>query len=143
MAPPPSPPTPLSDHRRQFLSTLLDVSVRQLAWPDDAEWESRSSEEADLDDEIATFRLMRTVGRHTLLVVNGLTTNRHVGRLSSRLQPSTRVYIQMLSLVLSCPRLRHFKAVDHLLFPGSRLSSPCISSTPLGSLTRVGLQCDI
>lgn len=61
MQPPPTPPLPLSTDRRQFLATLLDVSVRQLAWPEDAEWEAPTAEEPDPDDEVATLRLMRNV----------------------------------------------------------------------------------
>ncbi len=61
MPPPPLPPLPLPADRRQVLSLLLDTSVRQLAWREDAEWEAPSGEEPDPDDEVATFRTMRTV----------------------------------------------------------------------------------
>ena len=43
------------------MSSLLDVSVRQLAWPEDAAWDAPTGDEPDPDDEVATFRIMRTV----------------------------------------------------------------------------------
>jgi len=61
MPPPPTLPAPLPAERRQFLASLLDVSVRQLAWREDAEWEAPSGDEPDPDDEIATFRNKCTV----------------------------------------------------------------------------------
>lgn len=62
--PPPAPsPPPLTEDRRKFLSALLDLSVRQLAWPDDAEWEPPGGDEPDPDDDIAKFWQMRTVSK--------------------------------------------------------------------------------
>ena len=75
MPPPPTPPLPVSTERRQFLSSLLDISVRQLAWREDAIWEAPTGEEPDPDDEIATFRTMRTVSKH-LFRLAGLTRPR-------------------------------------------------------------------
>ena len=61
MPPPPAPPAPIPTEKRQIMSSLLDVSVRQLAWPEDADWEAPTGDEPDPDDEVATFRIMRTV----------------------------------------------------------------------------------
>ena len=57
----PPPPKPLSAETRQLMSTVLDISLRQLAWPADFEWEVPSSEEPDPDDETARLQLMRSV----------------------------------------------------------------------------------
>nr|XP_019043552.1 exportin-T [Kwoniella bestiolae CBS 10118]OCF22482.1 exportin-T [Kwoniella bestiolae CBS 10118] len=56
--PAPSPPPPLTPQRREFLASMLDILIRQLAWPDDAEWEAPGSDE-DSDDEMALFRTFR------------------------------------------------------------------------------------
>ncbi|WVQ66052.1 uncharacterized protein L199_004230 [Kwoniella botswanensis] len=56
--PTPSPPPPLTPQRREFLASMLDILIRQLAWPEDAEWEAPGSEE-DSDDEMALFRTFR------------------------------------------------------------------------------------
>lgn len=64
MLPPAGPTTPLQDlpaERRDFLAALLDVSVRQLAWPEDAEWEAPTGEEPDPDDDLAMLQLKRMV----------------------------------------------------------------------------------
>ncbi len=64
MLPPPTPPTPIIDlprERRDFLASLLDVSVRQLAWPADAEWEAPTGDEPDPDDELAMLQAKRVV----------------------------------------------------------------------------------
>ncbi|KAK4688536.1 exportin-T, partial [Tremellales sp. Uapishka_1] len=55
---PPAPIVPLTGAKRQFLFSLLEVLVRQLAWPDDAEWEM-PGDDSDADDEIAAFWAMR------------------------------------------------------------------------------------
>ncbi|WRT69690.1 uncharacterized protein IL334_006680 [Kwoniella shivajii] len=63
--PPPavqSPPPPLSPERRQFLASMLDILIRQLAWPEEAEWEAPGNEE-DSDDEMALFRSFRVYCR--------------------------------------------------------------------------------
>ena len=60
MAPPPPPVPQLPQDKRDFLASVLDILIRQLAWPDDAEWETPDCE-ADPDDELANFRLLRTV----------------------------------------------------------------------------------
>ncbi|WVR08059.1 hypothetical protein IAU60_005105 [Kwoniella sp. DSM 27419] len=58
----PAPPvplaTPLSSERRSFLASMLDVLIRQLAWPEEAEWEAPGTEE-DSDEETALFRNFR------------------------------------------------------------------------------------
>jgi exportin-T len=63
---PPSTPNaalqPLSPERREFLVALLDVSVRQLAWPDNAEWEAPTGEDLDPDDDLAILQAKRLVG---------------------------------------------------------------------------------
>ncbi|KAK6908461.1 hypothetical protein I203_102463 [Kwoniella mangroviensis CBS 8507] len=56
--PAPSPPPPLTPQRREFLASMLDILIRQLAWPEDAEWEAPGNEE-DSDDEMALFRTFR------------------------------------------------------------------------------------
>ncbi|KAI9638936.1 armadillo-type protein [Dioszegia hungarica] len=66
MLPPAGPTTPLQDlpaERRDFLAALLDVSVRQLAWPEDAEWEAPTGEEPDPDDDLAMLQLKRMMCR--------------------------------------------------------------------------------
>ncbi|WWC65824.1 uncharacterized protein I303_108446 [Kwoniella dejecticola CBS 10117] len=57
--PPPAPATPLTPQRREFLASMLDILIRQLAWPEDAEWEAPGSEE-DPDDALASFLHFRT-----------------------------------------------------------------------------------
>lgn len=71
MPPPPPPVIPLSEERRQFLSSLLDILIRQLAWPRDAEWEAPTGEEPDLGDELATMQAKRIVSR---LLIHPLTS---------------------------------------------------------------------
>lgn len=64
MLPPSAPTGPLqalSAERREFLVALLDVSVRQLAWPDDAEWEAPNGEDPDPDDDLAIQQAKRMV----------------------------------------------------------------------------------
>ncbi|OCF35216.1 exportin-T [Kwoniella heveanensis BCC8398] len=57
--PPVQPPSaPLPPERREFLSSMLDILVRQLAWPEDVDWEAPGGEE-DSDDELALFRTFR------------------------------------------------------------------------------------
>ncbi|WWD20310.1 exportin-T [Kwoniella shandongensis] len=51
-------PPPLSPERRQFLASMLDVLIRQLAWPEEAEWEAPGNED-ESDEEIAAFRNFR------------------------------------------------------------------------------------
>ena len=61
--PPPTPTAPVQElpaERRQFLAQLLDVSVRQLAWPADAEWEA-PTEEPDPEDDLAMLQTKRVV----------------------------------------------------------------------------------
>ncbi|ODO00845.1 exportin-T [Cryptococcus wingfieldii CBS 7118] len=58
---PPSPPLPvpeLSPERRQFLAAMLDILIRQLAWPEDMEWEAPGNED-DTDEEVAAFKHFR------------------------------------------------------------------------------------
>lgn len=59
--PPPASPLPLPDSKRQFLSSLLEVLVRQLAWPEDVDWEAPGAEDLDPDDDMAQFQRVRTV----------------------------------------------------------------------------------
>lgn len=61
MPPPPPPMPPLPDSKRQFLSSLLDVLIRKLAWPDDAEWEAPGGEDPDPGDDLAVFQQLRIV----------------------------------------------------------------------------------
>lgn len=63
MLPPTNPesrPTLESQHR-EFLSALLDVLVRQLAWPEGAEWEPPTGEDPDPEDELAVVQAKRFV----------------------------------------------------------------------------------
>ncbi|WVF68493.1 hypothetical protein IAT40_003260 [Kwoniella sp. CBS 6097] len=62
--PPPvqPPPVPLPTERREFLSSMLDILVRQLAWPEDVDWEAPGGED-DSDDELALFRTFRVYCR--------------------------------------------------------------------------------
>ena len=62
MPPPPTPALPISEERRKFLAALLDICVRQLAWPDDADWEPPGGEDPDPEDDMAKFWQMRMVG---------------------------------------------------------------------------------
>ena len=67
MLPPSEPSAPLQElpqERRDFLASLLDVSVRQLAWPEDAEWEAPTGEEPDPDDDLAMLQAKRIVSRN-------------------------------------------------------------------------------
>jgi exportin-T len=59
--PPPANPIPLPPAKRQFLSSLLDVLVRQLAWPQDADWEAPGTEDPDPGDDMAMFQNLRIV----------------------------------------------------------------------------------
>jgi exportin-T len=64
MLPPVTPTSPIIDlpqERREFLASLLDVAVRQLAWPADAEWEAPNGDEPDPDDELAMLQAKRIV----------------------------------------------------------------------------------
>ncbi|KIR29357.1 exportin-T [Cryptococcus deuterogattii LA55] len=57
----PSPPSSLpqlSPERRQFLASMLDILIRQLAWPEDTEWEAPGNED-ELDEDIAAFKNFR------------------------------------------------------------------------------------
>ena len=57
----PSPSVPVQElpaERRAFLAELLDVSVRQLAWPADAEWEA-PSDDPDPEDDLAMLQAKR------------------------------------------------------------------------------------
>ncbi|WWC73701.1 exportin-T [Kwoniella pini CBS 10737] len=64
---PSTPPAtiPLTPQRREFLSSMLDILIRQLAWPEDAEWEAPGTEE-DSNDDLASFLHFRT----DVLVIN-------------------------------------------------------------------------
>ncbi|KAK8849681.1 hypothetical protein IAR55_005016 [Kwoniella newhampshirensis] len=55
-------PPPLSPERRQFLASMLDVLIRQLAWPEEADWEAPGNED-ESDEEIAAFRHFRAACR--------------------------------------------------------------------------------
>ncbi|WVQ96040.1 hypothetical protein IAU59_003140 [Kwoniella sp. CBS 9459] len=60
--PPVQPPSvPLPSERREFLSSMLDILVRQLAWPEDVDWEAPGGED-DPDDELALFMTFRVAG---------------------------------------------------------------------------------
>nr|XP_019009359.1 exportin-T [Kwoniella pini CBS 10737]OCF48140.1 exportin-T [Kwoniella pini CBS 10737] len=61
---PSTPPAtiPLTPQRREFLSSMLDILIRQLAWPEDAEWEAPGTEE-DSNDDLASFLHFRTYCR--------------------------------------------------------------------------------
>lgn len=61
MPPPPPPMPPLPSDKRQFLASLLDVLIRQLAWPQNAEWEAPGGEDPDPGDDLALFQTLRTV----------------------------------------------------------------------------------
>lgn len=56
--PPPPAPVPLPPQKRQFLSSVLEVVVRQLEWPEDADWEV-INDDSDPDDDIEAFCAMR------------------------------------------------------------------------------------
>jgi hypothetical protein len=70
MPPPPQPTTPLTEERRNFLSSLLDICVRQLAWPDDAEWEAPGGEDPDPDDDMAKFWTLRMVNWPSAMIAS-------------------------------------------------------------------------
>ena len=59
----PPPPVPPPAAIRQLLSTILDTSIRQLAWPEDMDWEPLGGVEPDPDDDLATLTLVRTVSQ--------------------------------------------------------------------------------
>lgn len=59
-------PDPLPPNKRQFLLSVLEVVVRQLEWPADAEWEIVQENDPDTDDEIAAFYAMRKSFRSTM-----------------------------------------------------------------------------
>lgn len=59
--PPPANPLPLPDAKRQFLTQLLDILVRQLAWPEDADWETPGTEDPDPEDDMFKFAQLRIV----------------------------------------------------------------------------------
>lgn len=40
---------------------MLDILIRQLAWPEDTEWEAPGNED-ELDEDIAAFKNFRGVG---------------------------------------------------------------------------------
>lgn len=77
LEPPPVALRQLPEDRRRFLASLLDVCVRRLAWPDDAEWEAPTGEEPDVDDEAAAMRLMRTSCRSTIESIAAIDRNLH------------------------------------------------------------------
>ena len=79
--PPPANPIPLPPAKRQFLSSLLDVLVRQLAWPQDADWEAPGTEDPDPGDDMAMFQNLRIVSYRELEIVK--LTSRHVDLLSN------------------------------------------------------------
>jgi hypothetical protein len=64
--PPPANPIPLPPAKRQFLSSILDVLVRQLAWPQDADWEAPGTEDPDPGDDMAMFQNLRIVSYREL-----------------------------------------------------------------------------
>jgi exportin-T len=70
MPPPPLPLEALPPDRRQFLATMLDILVRQLAWPEDAEWEAPGGDEPDPDDDVAIQRQLRTVSASLTLLIS-------------------------------------------------------------------------
>ncbi|ORX37714.1 tRNA binding protein [Kockovaella imperatae] len=59
----PPPPKPLSPETRSLMSTILDTSLRKLAWPTDSDWEAPTADEPDPDDDLAQIRLVRTTCR--------------------------------------------------------------------------------
>lgn len=72
----PSPPSSLpqlSPERRQFLASMLDILIRQLAWPEDTEWEAPGNED-ELDEDIAAFKNFRGVGFGKLAICFGVVT---------------------------------------------------------------------
>lgn len=84
--PPPSAPIPLPPQKRQFLASVLEVVVRQLEWPEDADWEV-INDDSDPDEEIEAFCAMRQSFRsvidniaaidkslHTEVVANAVVT---------------------------------------------------------------------
>jgi exportin-T len=79
--PPPANPIPLPPAKRQFLSSLLDVLVRQLAWPQDADWEAPGTEDPDPGDDMAMFQNLRIVSYREQEVAK--LTVRHVDLLSN------------------------------------------------------------
>lgn len=53
-------------NKRQFLLSVLEVVVRQLQWPADAEWEIVQESDPDTDEDIAAFCAMRKSFRSTM-----------------------------------------------------------------------------
>jgi hypothetical protein len=90
--PPPANPIPLPPAKRQFLSSLLDVLVRQLAWPQDADWEAPGTEDPDPGDDMAMFQNLRIVSFRGLMCHK--LTFRHADHLSNILPVSTSHYTQ-------------------------------------------------
>ena len=88
--PPPANPIPLPPAKRQFLSSLLDVLVRQLAWPQDADWEAPGTEDPDPGDDMAMFQNLRIVSYRELEIAK--LTVRHADRLSNILPVSINRY---------------------------------------------------
>jgi hypothetical protein len=87
--PPPANPIPLPPAKRQFLSSLLDVLVRQLAWPQDADWEAPGTEDPDPGDDMAMFQNLRIVSFRGLC---HKLTSRHAVHLSNILPVSINRY---------------------------------------------------
>lgn len=79
--PPPANPIPLPPAKRQFLSSLLDVLVRQLAWPHDADWEAPGTEDPDPGDDMAMFQALRIVSFDKR--DSAILTSRHADHLSN------------------------------------------------------------
>ncbi|ORY34741.1 armadillo-type protein [Naematelia encephala] len=77
MPPPPLPTPPLPTERRAFLSSLLDISVRQLAWPEDAEWEAPGTEDPDPDDDLALLMHMRSSCRTFIESISAIDKGLH------------------------------------------------------------------
>lgn len=82
MLPPPTPPQDIPEARRGFLSALLDVCVRQLAWPANADWEAPTGEEPDPDDDLALLQAKRLVSSLPLFPLM-VTDVPHVHRINS------------------------------------------------------------
>ncbi|WVQ79178.1 exportin-T [Cryptococcus sp. DSM 104549] len=74
-SPPPAPPV-LTPERRQFLASTLDVLIRQLAWPEDVDWEAPGNEE-DLDDEVVAFKNFRGSCRSFIESISLIDKNLH------------------------------------------------------------------
>jgi hypothetical protein len=133
MPPPPSSPPPLTEDRRKFLSALLDISVRQLAWPDDAEWEPPGGDEPDPDDDMAKFWQMRSVCTALPLLPTWKLTRSCVPGTARPSHHWTSRYIPRSLQTSLLLRLTPFRAVGHLQSPGNKPNSRCIWSTRLAS----------